>query len=173
MFSEFENQNRNGNQWFFSKLLIFFQTSYNLIHLIFSVSLNFNIATTSQERENKLVSQLGQIRQPEFLCVLNQPFNVHFTMSEPYKALSEAQKRKVLRKFLAKLTRSCFRKLWVVIIDNVQYSDDDSMLLFNTIAKHSTIFLILSVGCKLNGEYEINPIVLEKARVWILIKTVK
>lgn len=129
------------------------------------MALGFNVATTLKERENKLVSQLGHIRQPEFLCVLNQLFNVRFTISEPYKTLSDEQKRKVLHKFLIKLVRSCFKKLWVIIIDDAQYSDDDSMLLFSMIAKQNTILFVLSFGCKLNGEYEINPAILEKARV--------
>ncbi|XP_039306665.1 adenylate cyclase type 10 isoform X1 [Solenopsis invicta] len=141
------------------------KTSYNLIHMIFSVPLGFNITTTPREREEILMSQLGNVDASEFLCALNQLFNVHFMISTPYAELSEKQKRKVLRNFLLKLIKNCFRELCVVIIDDVQYSDNNSMKLFGTIAKQNTIFFILSFGRQLNGEYEIHPRVLEKAQI--------
>ncbi|RLU22084.1 hypothetical protein DMN91_006464 [Ooceraea biroi] len=141
------------------------QVSYSLIHLIFSMPLGFNVTSTAKEREDKLVSQLGHVRQPEFLCALNQPFNVHFAMNARYKALSEKQKHNVLQKFLLKLMRDCFRKLWVVIIDDAEYSDNDSMLLFGTMVQLNTVFFVLSVGHKLNAQYEVHPAVLKRAQV--------
>ncbi|XP_011879972.1 PREDICTED: adenylate cyclase type 10-like [Vollenhovia emeryi] len=141
------------------------KVSYSLIHLIFSMPLGFNVATTPRDREEILMSRLEGVCEPEFLCALNQLFNVHFMMSSSYTALSRKQKRKMLRKFLLKLMKSCFRELWVVIIDNAQYSDEDSMKLFRTITNQSTVLFILSLGRKLNGEYEMDPSVLEKARI--------
>ncbi|XP_026826225.1 adenylate cyclase type 10-like [Ooceraea biroi] len=141
------------------------KVSYSLIHLIFSMPLGFNVTSTAKEREDKLVSQLGHVRQPEFLCALNQPFNVHFAMNARYKALSEKQKHNVLQKFLLKLMRDCFRKLWVVIIDDAEYSDNDSMLLFGTMVQLNTVFFVLSVGHKLNAQYEVHPAVLKRAQV--------
>lgn len=52
-----------------------------------------------------------------------------------------------------------------MIIDDVQYGDDDSMQLFYTMTKQNTILFVLSLGRKLNGEYEINPDVLKRAQV--------
>ncbi|CAL1681643.1 unnamed protein product [Lasius platythorax] len=141
------------------------KASYNLIHMIFSKPLNFHVAASSREREDRLISQLGQVREPDFLCSLNQLFNVHFAMSERYKALSVEQKRKVLSKFLLKLLKRCFRELWVVIIDDAQYADNESMLLFRTMTKRNMIFFILSIGHKLSGEYEVHPAILERARI--------
>lgn len=86
-------------------------------------------------------------------------------MSPRYTALSGKQKHKVLLKFLRKLMRKCFRELWVVIIDDIQYGDNDSMQLFHTITKQNTILFVLSLGRQLNSEYEINLEVLERARV--------
>jgi len=133
--------------------------------MIFSMPLGFNTVTTPREREEILMSQLGRVRKPKFLCALNQPFNVHFTMCPHYTALSRKQKRKVLRKFLFKLMRNCFREPWVVIIDDAQYGDDDSMKLFPTMIKQNTVLFVLSLGRKLDGEYEMYPVVLEKAQV--------
>ncbi|XP_029155514.1 adenylate cyclase type 10-like [Nylanderia fulva] len=138
---------------------------YNLIHMIFSKPLNFDIATTSREREDRLTSQLGPVREPDFLCSLNQLFNVHFTISPRYKELSVEQKRKVLNKFLLKLLRRCFKELWVMIIDDAQYGDNESMLLFRTLTKRNMIFFVLTIGHKLSGEYEVHPAILERARI--------
>lgn len=136
-----------------------------MVHLIFSIPLGFNVATTPREREEILMSCLHNIHEPEFLCALNHPFNVDFMMSPRYTALSRKQKHKVLLKFLRKLMKKCFRELWVVIIDDIQYGDNDSMQLFHTITKQNTILFVLSLGRKLNSEYEISPEVLERARV--------
>jgi len=149
--------------------MVFFltQISYNLIRLIFSIPLGFNVATVPREREEILMSRLRHVPEcePEFFCVFNQLFNVHFMINPRYTELSRKKKRKVLRKFLFKLMTKCFKELWVVIIDNAQYSDNDSMKLFRTITKQNTIFFVLSFGRKLNGEYEIYPAILERARV--------
>lgn len=146
-------------------VLLLVQVSYNLIRMIFSKPLNFHAASSSKEREDRLVLELGQLREPEFICALNQPFNVHFAMSPRYKALSVEQKQKVLSKFLLKLVKRCFRELWVMIIDDAQYGDNESMLLFHTMIKWNMIFFVLSIGHKLSGEYEVHPDILEKARV--------
>lgn len=138
--------------------------------MIFSKPLNFHIATSSKEREDRLVLELGQLREPDFLCTLNQLFNVRFAISPRYKALSAEQKHKVLTKFLLKLIKRCFRELWVIIIDDAQYGDNESMLLFHTMTKQNMIFFVLSIGHKLSGEYEVHPAILERARVWMSIK---
>ncbi|XP_050456444.1 adenylate cyclase type 10-like [Cataglyphis hispanica] len=140
------------------------KASYNLIHMIFSKPLNFHITTSPREREERLMSELGQIREPEFLCVLNQPFNVHFAMSQHYTALSMQQKRKMLKKFLLKLLKNCFKELWVMIIDDIQYGDNESMLLFPTLTRRN-IFFVLSIGHKFGEEYEMHPGILKKAQI--------
>ncbi|KAG7200287.1 hypothetical protein KM043_017753 [Ampulex compressa] len=137
---------------------------YSLIHLIFSMPLGFTINSTQKEREDELISRLGKIRQPHFLCALNQPFNVHFTMSSKYKALTEVEKHKLLRKFLLKLMRCCFDKLWVIIIDDAEYGDDESLQLFDTMAKGDTVFFVLSIGQKLSAEYRLHPAILNRAQ---------
>lgn len=132
--------------------------------MIFSKPLNFHITTSPREREDRLMSELGQIREPEFLCVLNQPFNVHFAMSQHYTDLSVQQKRKMLKKFLLKLLKRCLKELWVMIIDDIQYGDNESMLLFPTMTRRN-IFFVLSIGHRFGGEYEMHPGMLEKAQV--------
>ncbi|XP_018049383.1 PREDICTED: adenylate cyclase type 10-like [Atta colombica] len=141
------------------------KTSYSLIHLIFSIPLGLSVVTTPSEREEILMSRLGRIRNPEFLCALNQPFNVQFKMNSYYTALSRKQKHNVLRKFLLKLMKNCFKELWVIIIDDTQHSDNDSMKLFRTMIKQNTVFFILSFGRMFNSNYEIYSNISEKAQI--------
>ncbi|XP_018341276.1 PREDICTED: adenylate cyclase type 10-like, partial [Trachymyrmex septentrionalis] len=141
------------------------KTSYSLFQLIFSIPLGFSAVSTPTDREEILMSRLSGIDNPEFLCALNQPFNVHFMMDSHYTELSSKQKHNVLLKFLFKLMRICFKELWVIIIDDTQHSDNDSMTLFRTMIKQNTVFFILSFGRMFNGEYEIYPDILERARI--------
>lgn len=128
--------------------------------------LGFDVTSTAKEREDKLISQLSDVPQSEFLCALNQPFNVHFAMNAHYAALSETQKHNVLQQLLLKLMRDCFEKLWVVIIDDAEYSDNDSMLLFSTMIQLNTVLFILGVGDKLNANFDVPPAVLKRAKVY-------
>ncbi|KAG5334640.1 ADCYA cyclase, partial [Acromyrmex charruanus] len=148
-----------------AKIFNLIDTSYSLIHLIFSVPLGFSAITTPREREEILMSRLGNIHDPKFLCALNQPFNVDFMMHSDYIELSKKQKHNVLRKLLLKLMRNCFKELWVIIIDDTQHSDYDSMELFLTIIKQNTIFFVLSFGRIFNSDYEIYPDISERARI--------
>ncbi|KAG5327734.1 ADCYA cyclase, partial [Pseudoatta argentina] len=148
-----------------AKIFNLIDTSYSLIHLIFSVPLGFSAITTPREREEILMSRLGNIHNPKFLCALNQPFNVDFMMHSDYIELSKKQKHNVLRKLLLKLMRNCFKELWVIIIDDTQHSDYDSMELFLTIIKQNTIFFVLSFGRIFNSDYKIYPDISERARI--------
>lgn len=145
--------------------MIFFflaQASYNLVRLIFSTLLGFDVATTPRDREEILLSQLKHVEEPECLCVLNQLFNVDFIISPRYTELTKKQKDKMLRNFLLELMQNCFKELCVVIIDNAQYSDNESMKLLRTIIKQDTVFFVFSLGRILNGEY---PIISKRAKV--------
>lgn len=61
----------------------------------------------------------------------------------------------------------------MIIIDDTQHSDNDSMKLFRTMIKQNTVFFILSFGRMFNGEYEIYPDILERARVRTLKSIIK
>ncbi|KZC13508.1 Adenylate cyclase type 10, partial [Dufourea novaeangliae] len=109
---------------------------YSLILMIFSMSLAFTVSSMRKEREDKLLRRLGKVRQSHFLCALNQPFNVRFPITHRYNMLSDMDKWKILRKFLLKLLKSCFTELWVIIIDDAEYTDHESLRLFDIIELH-------------------------------------
>ncbi|XP_043251737.1 adenylate cyclase type 10-like [Colletes gigas] len=142
---------------------------YNLIHLIFSMPLGFTVTSTRKEREDKLLLHLRKVRQTQLLCVLNQPFNVRFTITHRYNALTDIAKWKVLRKFLLKLMKSCFETLWVVIIDDAECSDQESLELFDVLTKKDLVFFVLSIGRKCNPRTQIYTTLLYRGKVIELI----
>ncbi|XP_076763166.1 adenylate cyclase type 10 [Xylocopa sonorina] len=141
------------------------QAPYSLIHLIFSMPLGFTVTSTRKEREDKLLLRLGNVKHPFFLCVLNQPFNVRFSITHRYNELNETEKRKVLRKFLLKLMRGCFEQLWLVIIDDAEYSDQESLQIFDVLTKRDIIFFVLSFGRKLGTDFQLYLSFLNRAKV--------
>ena len=145
------------------------QTPYNLIHLLFSMPLGFTDTSTRKEREDKLLLRLGKLKYPQFLCIFNQPFNVHFSITQHYNALTDAEKKKLLRKFLLKLMKSCFQELWVVIIDDAEYCDPESLSIFDVFAKKDMIFFVLSIGRKLSVDFPVYFNLLHRGKVLIYL----
>lgn len=148
-----------------SKCYQLVQAPYSLVHLIFSVPLGFTVTSTRKEREDKLLLRLGKVKRPHYLCILNQPFNVRFSISHRYNVLSEPQKQKVLRKFLLKLLKGCFDDLWIIIIDDAEYSDNESLQVFDVLTKKDKVLFILSVGMKLSTEFKMCSNLLSRAKV--------
>ncbi|XP_076283495.1 adenylate cyclase type 10 [Lasioglossum baleicum] len=138
---------------------------YSLILLIFSISLSFSVSTTRKEREDKLLQRMGKVRQSYFLCSLNQPFNVRFPITRRYNSLSESQKWKILRKFLLKLLKGCFTEFWIIVIDDAEYTDIESLQLFDVLTKRDMVFYVLGIGRKLGTEFQIHPNVLLRAKI--------
>ncbi|XP_076237951.1 adenylate cyclase type 10 [Calliopsis andreniformis] len=138
---------------------------YNLIHLIFSMPLGFTVTSTRKEREDKLLLRLGKVRQSHFLCALNQPFNVRFAISHRYNTLTDLDKQKILRKFLLKLMKGCFTEFWVIIIDDTEYSDYESLRLFDVLTKRDLVYFVLSIGRKLGTEFQLTSGLLTRAKV--------
>lgn len=145
------------------------QSPYNLIFLIFSIPLGFTVTSTRKEREDKLILHLGKMHHAHFLCALNQPFNVRFAINHNYNALTSTNKLKVLRKFLLKLMKSCFKELWVVIVDDTECSDQESIDLFDVLTKRDTVFFVLSIGRKFNTEFQVYSNFLVRAKVIELV----
>ncbi|KAF3423043.1 hypothetical protein E2986_13887 [Frieseomelitta varia] len=141
------------------------ETPYNLIHLLFSMPLGFTDTSTRKEREDKLLLRLGKLKHPYFLCIFNQLFNVHFSITQHYNVLTDAEKKKLLRKFLLKLMKSCFQELWVVIIDDAEYCDPESLSIFDVFTKKDLIFFVLSIGRKLSADFPMYFNLLHRGKV--------
>ncbi|KAK1122953.1 hypothetical protein K0M31_008591 [Melipona bicolor] len=131
--------------------------------------LGFTHTSTRKEREDKLLLRLGKLKHPYFLCIFNQPFNVHFSITQHYNVLTDAEKQKLLRKFLLKLMKNCFQELWVVIIDDAEYCDPESLGIFDVFTKKDMIFFVLSIGRKLSTDFPVYFNLLHRGKVIELI----
>ncbi|KAF7401323.1 hypothetical protein HZH68_007143 [Vespula germanica] len=138
---------------------------YTLFHLIFSLPLKFSSTSTSKDREDTLIRLLGNIRYPEYLCVLNEVFNVRFPITRQYTICIESERLKILEQLLINLTEKCFQKLWIVIIDDIEYADEESLNFFDIFIQTDMFLFIISVGRKVGAEYRLANILLKKARV--------
>ncbi|XP_015190551.1 PREDICTED: LOW QUALITY PROTEIN: adenylate cyclase type 10-like [Polistes dominula] len=137
---------------------------YTLVHLIFSLPLKFSLTSTPKDREEKLIRLLGNVRYPEYLCALNQVFNVSFPMTKQYRSFMELEKQKILEQLLINLTKKCFPKFWVIIIDDFEYADKESLNFFDIFVKTNMFLFIISVGGKVGAEYRHHTL-LERAYV--------
>lgn len=99
------------------------------------------------------------------LCSLNHVLNVNFKMTSEYSNLDGRARRKNLKKLLAHLTRKCFNVAWVIIIDDAELVDDESISLFHTVAKLKNLLFVLTYGNKLSRAYLIPPRIANDARV--------
>ncbi|XP_033176159.1 adenylate cyclase type 10 [Bombus impatiens] len=154
---------------YLSLLFRHYSAPYNLVHLLFSMPLGFTRTSTRKEREDKLLLRLGKMKHTYYLCVFNQPFNVHFSITHRYNALTDMDKQKLLRKFLLKLMKGCFEELWVVIIDDAEYVDRESLEIFDVLTKRDKIFFALTIGRKLNTDFPLYLNFLHRAKVIELI----
>lgn len=131
--------------------------------------LGFTHTSTRKEREDKLLLRLGKLKHPYFLCVFNEPFNVHFSITQHYNVLTDAEKQKLLRKFLLKLMKNCFQELWVVVIDDAEYCDSESLDIFDVFTKKDMIFFVLSIGRKLSTDFPVYFNFLHRGKVLIYL----
>ncbi|KAF7398544.1 hypothetical protein HZH66_006441 [Vespula vulgaris] len=138
---------------------------YTLFHLIFSLPLKFSSTSTSKDREDMLIRLLDNIRYPEYLCVLNEVFNVRFPITKQYTISIESERLKILEQLLMNLTEKCFQKLWIIIIDDIEYADEESLNFFDIFIQTDMFLFIISVGRKVGAEYKLANILLKKARV--------
>ncbi|KAL2712439.1 adenylate cyclase type 10-like, partial [Vespula squamosa] len=136
---------------------------YTLFHLIFSLPLKFSSKSTSKDREDKLIRLLSNIRYPEYLCVLNEVFNVRFPITKQYIISIESERLKILEQLLINLTEKCFQELWIIIIDDIEYADEESLNFFDIFIQTDMFLFVVSVGRKVSAEYRLANILLKKA----------
>lgn len=142
------------------------QVPYTLIHLIFGGPLGFgSTASSPKEREDKLISYLGSIRYPYYLCALNQAFNVNFNMTPRYRSLNEHEKRKLLRKLIARVVHGRFRRLCIVIVDDAENIDPESFSLLAPIVRQDRVLFVMSFGQKTVTDSKIDSSIIERAKV--------
>lgn len=142
-----------------------FQEPYSLIRMILSKPLGFMKNTTTSERQNKLTEHLSKYKHSEHFCALNQIFNVDFYVSQQYSEVEIPEKRKILQNILVTLMYSCFRILWVIIVDDAEFIDVNSQSMLNVLARQDLVLFVMSFGQKRPVNYELLSIIPKRSQV--------
>ncbi|KAJ8667553.1 hypothetical protein QAD02_009216 [Eretmocerus hayati] len=140
------------------------QLPYVLLRLIFDAPLEISGRSSAKQKQKKLAS-FFQEEDLKYLCVFNHIFNVFFKVPPEYEKLKSRARKKLLKKMLAQMTAKCFTELWVVIIDDAELADDESLILFRTIADQKKSFFVMGYGNKLSKNYPIPQDIAETAQV--------
>ena len=141
------------------------QLPYILLRLIFYAPLEITEVSHLKEKQRKL-SAFFKDKDQSSLCALNHVFNVNFKLSTEYTELMDHRERKrLLKKLIARLTRRCFDNVWVVIVDDAELADDESIGLMHTVAKQRRILFVLAYGNKLSKDYPIPQSMMNDAKV--------
>lgn len=133
--------------------------------MIFYAPIGLLDKSTVKERTNKLLYHLGNSKETEYLCVLNEPFNVDFKISSQYRALKRREKHRVLRRLLVRLMYSCFHNIWIILIDDIEYADGESISLLKTLVKLDLVLFVIGVGQKVANAYSLHKEILLRAKV--------
>ncbi|XP_043469303.1 adenylate cyclase type 10-like [Leptopilina heterotoma] len=138
---------------------------FRLVYLIFSAPLGITENSSVKDRTSKLLHNLMNFQEPEYLCVLNEPFKVDFKISTEYGELERKEKQRFLRKVLVILMYTCFEKLSVIFIDDIEYADRESISLLNTLMKLDLILFVIGSGQKNTNTYSFHKDVIERTQV--------
>ena len=60
-----------------------------------------------------------------------------------------------MENILALLTQRCFRRIWIIVIDNAELADKESMTVLKTVIIQNRILCLMSYGNKLLEPYTI------------------
>ena len=135
------------------------------MYFIFCAPIGFSDKSTVKERTDKLLHHLGNSKETEYFCVLNEPFNVDFKVSSQYRALRKREKHAKLRRLLVRLMYTCFHTLWIILIDDIEYADGESISLLNILVKLDLVLFVISLGHKVAKAYSLHKEILQKAKV--------
>lgn len=118
-----------------------------------------------KDRMDKLLQNLLNFQEVEYLCVLNEPFKVDFKISAEFRELERKEKQRFLRKVLIILMYNCFEKFWVIFIDDIEYADGESISLLNTLIKLDLILFVIGSGQKVTNPYSFHKEIIERTQV--------
>uniref|UniRef100_A0A182VH66 AAA_16 domain-containing protein n=3 Tax=Anopheles merus TaxID=30066 RepID=A0A182VH66_ANOME len=119
---------------------------FSAVSLCISRPLGFTETITTATRQNRMKLYLREHRLEQHLSLLNEILGTSFNETPATAALSPAEKdaaRKELFRFLCQKT---FQNLWVLIIDDAEFMDDESFDLFDVIWEMPQIITVLTVG---------------------------
>ncbi|XP_057329018.1 adenylate cyclase type 10-like isoform X2 [Microplitis mediator] len=122
------------------------ETPYSLINFLFCTPLGFKAEMTKEDREKIIYRNLKSISEKQYFYLLNEIFNVNFEFNSRYSTLSDDDKKQRVDEYISKLVLECFKELWVILIDDAEYIDKESLTLIPTIVDQERIFLVFGLN---------------------------
>ncbi|XP_058797056.1 adenylate cyclase type 10-like [Phymastichus coffea] len=133
-----------------------------LLRLLFFTPLDITEESSLKEKQDKLMAHFNEKDCRQLSC-LNHVFHVKFKGAHDTAQPDTGARSKILKKLIGKLTRSCFQRLWLILIDDAELADDESMGLLHSVVKQENAMFVLSYGNKLSMEYDIPSALSNKA----------
>lgn len=140
-----------------------------MIYLIFSAPLDFTTISTSKNREEKLNYYLKDSYNEKFFCALNPVFNVNFNNDHEYLQLPKNIKYKIKKQLIVILMGKCFKDLWIIIVDNIDNSDKESLMLIDAIVQQDHVYFVLSCGKKCIFDNQHHSNIIKKSKLIELV----
>lgn len=100
------------------------------------------------KKESILREALKQMEVPQLLCSLNDIFNVEFELSMVFLGLSDNKKTEVRVALFKHLLSRQANRFWIIIVDNIEYTDDASWNFIPYIFESSLMFFITTLGSR-------------------------
>ena len=119
---------------------------YKVIAKIMEKALNFNEDSEAGVKEVIIRKKLEGFNLDEYLSIFNPMFDIKFDVSEAVEMMNEDNLCKVRKKMLKILCTQAFGEFLVVLINDVEYLDDLSLELAESLFACDAIFLFLVMG---------------------------
>lgn len=120
-------------------------TAFSTVSLTMARVLGLNQKDSVSRREAVLRGALKHLDIPQLLCSLNEVFNVQFELSELFLNLPDVRKNEVRGSLFQQLLKQN-TKFWVVIVDNLEYTDNESWVLLPYVFESDFIFYAATLG---------------------------
>ncbi|XP_055594686.1 adenylate cyclase type 10-like [Uranotaenia lowii] len=122
------------------------KSPYSAAYLYLSRPLGFTETITSITRQNRIKQYLVEYRVFSKLWLLNEILKVEFPETEAIRNMSKAEQEIQRHKLFELLCLKAFQNLWVLIIDDAEFMDNESFELFEVIWKMPQVISVLAFG---------------------------
>ncbi|XP_035907479.1 adenylate cyclase type 10-like isoform X1 [Anopheles stephensi] len=119
---------------------------YSAASLCISRPLGFTETITTVTRQNRMKLYLREHKMEQHLSLLNEVLGTNFIVTEATASLNQTEKDSARKELFRFLCQKTFQNLWVLIIDDAEFIDDESFDLFDAIWEMPQIITVLTVG---------------------------
>lgn len=119
---------------------------YSTVWLYMSKVMNLSSKMSTTDLEAKIYDMLSNRGVDDYLGVLNPIFSVNFPISKTLEAMNGNQLKETKKIVFKILCEIAFEGFWVIMMDDLEYSDQQSFELFEYLFESHVAFFILTLG---------------------------